>query len=132
VSRDLLLTVQDAHAKIAYWELAEASVARGRALAPEGRTVLRLVSMKPAWDGAEHLEQEVDVEGLVGRRALVLPEGATHPRVAIGWRSRAGFLPLAVAVDVGLTGEIEFLPPHAREADVARALERARSSATSG
>jgi hypothetical protein len=127
---DLLLTVHTAQAKIAYWELAAASVARARAVGPEGHVALRLVSMKPSWDGAECFEHEVEVEGLVGRKALLLPEGSRYPRVAIGWRSRAGFLPLALGVEISVSGEVDFQPPALSEAQVERALERAPSAAS--
>jgi hypothetical protein len=125
---DLLLTVHDAHAKIAYWELGAGSIARGRALDPDGRAVLRLVSMKASWDGAERFEQEFEVDGLVGRRALLLPEGSSQARAAIGWSSKAGFLPLAVALEFGPSGEIEFRPPATSDEHVARALAHARNA----
>lgn len=126
---DLFLTVDDSHAKIAYWELTAESVERGRTLDAEGHTAILVVGMKPAWGGAETLEQEVGVEGLVGRKALVLPEDCQHLRAAIGWRSKSGFLPLAVALQIGPSGQIEFQPPFASDQQVARALDRARSNA---
>jgi hypothetical protein len=88
--------------------------------------VIRVVGVTASWDGAERVEQELEVKKPIGSQPILLPPGFGHARAAIGWRTPRGFLPLAVGVQLGSAGSVEFRPPGVSDGDIELARERAR------
>lgn len=83
-----------------YWELSPASLDRVRRRMPEGETVLRVVSMRPGWDGAERFERTVPVHEEVGVVRLSEVQLPAVVRAAVGWQAPEGFTPLALGTDL--------------------------------
>ncbi len=89
-----------------YWELCPATLDRVRRRMPEGEIVVRVVALRPAWDGAERFERSVVVHEETGvlRLSEIRPsevQGPSVVRAAVGWQSPEGFTPLALGSDLG-------------------------------
>jgi len=111
------------------WELDPISVDRMARLAPDGSAVLRVVAVTGRDGLLARQELDIDAPELRGVRAATdLPRDAVL-RVALGWRSRMGFSPLAVGAvyayrDNG-TPALTFAPPGAPLVRYERLLEQA-------
>ncbi len=78
-----------------YWEARASTLEEVRASHPGGALSLRLVVVVPTWDGPESSTRDFDVTLPLGDYfARDLPPGAVV-RVALGWKSRDGFAPIA-------------------------------------
>ena len=106
-----------------YWELSRASLDRVRRRMPEGEPVLRLVALRPSWEGSERFERVVALHGETGLLRFSEFESTDVVRAAVGWRSPEGFVPLAVASDL-VGGYRPPLVPKNFDAALARARVR--------
>jgi hypothetical protein len=87
-----------------YWELRDETLALMRKDG-EGTVGLRVLVIVPTWDGPKVASRDIDVHSAVGDWFLrELPEGAVV-RVAVGWRSKDGFVPAAHTYAVEPTPE---------------------------
>jgi hypothetical protein len=78
-----------------YWELREETLAMLRKESSDGTVALRVLVIVPTWDGPKVASRDIDVHSPIGDWFLrELPEHAVV-RVAVGWRSRDGFVPAA-------------------------------------
>ncbi len=90
-----------------YWELSPSSLDRVRRRCPDGETVVRVVSLRPSWDGAERFERTVKVREEVGVLRLSEVQLPAVVRAVVGWQAPEGFTPLALGSDLGG----EYRPP---------------------
>jgi hypothetical protein len=124
---DALFIEVDERGVAVYWELCPATLDRVRRRMPEGETVLRVVALRPSWEGAERFERTVVVHEETGvlRLSEIRPsetQGPSVVRAAIGWQSPEGFTPLALGSD--LAGD--YRPP-VLPTDFQSAQSRARA-----
>jgi hypothetical protein len=124
---DVVVTIAEAPGSVyLYWEVSERALRRAQKLQADGHAVIRLLEVRPSWDGAERVERELDVELPSGSRRVPTDETALV-RAALGWRSSAGFLPFAVGSELSPpagNGAEPGLSPSQR-----RALEKYRTVA---
>jgi hypothetical protein len=83
-----------------YWEIRPRSLAHARATSPEGKVVLRVITIAPSWDGPEVVTRDFVVDELHGERFVRdLPAGA-DARVSVGWQFAGGYDPFAVGMEL--------------------------------
>lgn len=83
-----------------YWEIRPRSLAHARVASPEGKVVLRVITIAPSWDGPEVVTRDFVVDELLGERFVRdLPAGA-DARVSVGWQFRGGYDPFAVGMEL--------------------------------
>jgi hypothetical protein len=78
-----------------YWEAREATLAAVTAASPGGGLVLRAVVVVASWDGPRTSTHDHEVGARLGDFFVRDLPAASVVRVAIGWKSAAGFLPIA-------------------------------------
>lgn len=83
-----------------YWQIVAETCGRARSKQPGGRLGLKLISLRPRWDGAERQEHDIDLDTLQGYLAIDLDGGDAVVRAAIGWRDDGRFRPLAIAAEL--------------------------------
>jgi hypothetical protein len=83
-----------------YWQIVAETCARARSKHPGGRLCLKLISLRPRWDGAQRQEHDIDLDALQGYLAIDLDAGDAVVRAAIGWRDAGRFRPLAIAAEL--------------------------------
>jgi hypothetical protein len=83
-----------------YWQIVGETCARARNKHPGGRLCLKLISLRPRWDGAERQEHDIDLDMLQGYLAIDLDGRDAVVRAAIGWRDDGRFRPLAIAAEL--------------------------------
>ncbi|HEU4411685.1 MAG TPA: DUF4912 domain-containing protein [Polyangiaceae bacterium] len=100
-----------------YWELREATLARARQLAPQGRLAIRLFVETATWEGVVSMTRDILADAAVGDYFVFgLPEGAVL-RASIGWLVGESFQPVA-------TGPAYHAPPGGPSRLVATTLVR--------
>ncbi|HMJ16097.1 MAG TPA: DUF4912 domain-containing protein, partial [Polyangiaceae bacterium] len=97
---DAVLVLRHEQRLYVYWQIVDETCARARHKQPGGRLCLKLISLKPRWDGAERHEHEIDLDALQGYLAIDLDTGDAVVRAAIGWRDAGRFRPLAIAAEL--------------------------------
>lgn len=96
----LVLVSVDGSSALACWELGGWALDAARDGSPDGKLILRVVAVTPTWDGPVSEVRDVDLPDATGEFWIgELPPKAVL-RAAIGWRTDAGFDPLAVALDL--------------------------------
>ncbi len=126
LAADVVVTIAEAPGRVyLYWEVSDRSLGRARKQHADGRAVIRLLEVRPSWDGAQKTERELDIELPSGSRRVPADDKALV-RAALGWRSAAGFMPFAVGSELSPPGgngrEPSLSPPELR------ALERYRTA----
>ncbi len=91
------------------WQVSGALLERVRERHAESRPVIKIVGMKPGWEGASRLEHEVLLERNAGQ--LALPQLTEVPclRTALGLNLPDGFVPLLIGIDAS-DHEIAYRP----------------------
>ncbi|MBI5537187.1 MAG: hypothetical protein HY898_30985 [Deltaproteobacteria bacterium] len=77
------------------WNLRPRSFAHARASRPDGRLVIRLLSVEPSWDGPRSRADDIPVDALRGRLDRPVPERTEWLCAAAGWLSSEGFVAFA-------------------------------------
>ena len=124
------------------WEAREATVASMRAARAHGRLAVRVLAIRPTWDGPESSVRDVDVQAPLGDAFVTdLPIGSVV-RAALGWRDGDAFVPIAhsPALEASADALVRWTPAGAvplGSADpdaqsITRTVERAREAARSG
>ncbi|APR86039.1 Cobalamin biosynthesis protein BluB [Minicystis rosea] len=83
-----------------YWEIRPTTLAHARAGRPDGQLALRIASVTASWEGPVVDKRDLHVDALYGDRFLRDVQPGSNVRVSIGWKSGAGFEPLAVGAEV--------------------------------
>jgi hypothetical protein len=83
-----------------YWEVRATTLAHARAVRPDGALCVRIASVTASWDGPQMDTRDMPVDALYGDRFVREIQPGSNVRVSLGWKSSAGFEPLAVAVEV--------------------------------
>lgn len=83
-----------------YWEVRATTLARARAANPEGQMCLRIASVTASWEGPVVDTRDLHVDALYGDRFLRDVQPGSNVRASLGWKSAAGFEPLAVGAEV--------------------------------
>ncbi len=97
---DVVVTIAEAPGRVyLYWEVSERSLRRAERRHAGGHAAIRLLEVRPSWDGAERVERELDVDLPSGSQRVSVAESALV-RAAIGWRSPQGFVPFAVGTEL--------------------------------
>ena len=121
------------------WEAREATVASMRAARAHGRLAVRVLAIRPTWDGPESSVRDVDVQAPLGDAFVSdLPIGSVV-RAALGWRDGDAFVPIAhsPALEASADALVRWTPAGAvplGSADpdaqsIARTVARAREAA---
>ena len=82
-----------------YWELRPSTLAHAQARQPEGRLVLRIVSVLPSWDGPLSTTSDLPIDALDGDLYVLDVTPGADVRISMGWRG-ATYEPLAVGIDI--------------------------------
>jgi hypothetical protein len=83
-----------------YWEVRPTTLAHARAEHPEGTLCVRIASVTASWEGPVVDTRDLHVDALYGDRFIRDVQPGSNVRVSIGWKSVAGFEPLAVGAEV--------------------------------
>jgi hypothetical protein len=83
-----------------YWEVRPTTLAHARAAHPDGSLAVRLASVTASWEGPVVDTRDLHVDALYGDRFIRDVQPGSNVRVSVGWKSEAGFEPLAVAAEV--------------------------------
>ena len=105
-----------------YWEIDPKTLEHAEKRWPGGRAAVQLVALVPSWDGARRYEHEIPIEPRRGSTTAPPFGECAVVRAALGWCSKEGFRPLAIATELD--------PPETPGADPAvRWAPSARSTA---
>ncbi|HHH26996.1 MAG TPA: DUF4912 domain-containing protein, partial [Polyangiaceae bacterium] len=104
-----------------YWEVRAVSFARARWRAPEGRLVLRVLSMVPSNGGSDRRSRDVPVDELAGDTFVTGLVPGSEVRFAIGWLGDGDFAALAVAPELSMPRDLTAPVKSSRRATMARA-----------
>lgn len=83
-----------------YWEVRATTFARARAARPDGRLVVRLVSVTPSWEGPATEVRDVPVDELYGDLFVRDLTPGANVRTSVGWIDDGHFEPFAVGVEI--------------------------------
>ncbi|MFT3768023.1 MAG: DUF4912 domain-containing protein [Minicystis sp.] len=83
-----------------YWEVRPTTLAHARAQHPDGALALRIASVTASWEGPVVDKRDLHVDALYGDRFIRDVQPGSNVRVSVGWKSAAGFEPLAVGTEV--------------------------------
>jgi len=83
-----------------YWEVRATTLAHARAQHPEGALCVRVASVTASWEGPVVDTRDLHVDALYGDRFIRDVQPGSNVRVSLGWKSAAGFEPLAVGAEV--------------------------------
>ena len=83
-----------------YWEVRPTTLASARAAHPEGEMCVRIACVTASWEGPVVDTRDLGVDALYGDRFVHDVRPGSNVRVSIGWKSAAGFEPLAVGAEV--------------------------------
>lgn len=122
---DALLLIRDGERLQAYWQVGRETLAQVRQKEPQGRLVLKVVSLRPHWEGAERRERELALAEPHGFSNLELDEGPAVVRAAIGWQTGERFRPLAIAEELEASADAE---PLVRRPSFGRPLPEAQAA----
>jgi hypothetical protein len=126
VSQDWLVAIEVDGTPLVVWQLSPSSWQRLDSA--EHAVVVRVVGTKPTWEGAERLEQEVQLKAASGTERISRLQGVPFVRAALGVVSERRFLPVLVGI-TARSNEVTYRP-HGVSVDVAgSAARRARASA---
>ena len=118
------------------WEARDETVEALRATRARGRLAVRVVAIRPTWDGPQSSVRDVDVDAPLGDAFVAdLPTGSVV-RAALGWRDGELFVPIAhsPALETSADALVRWTPAGAvplASADpdahsIARTVERAQ------
>jgi hypothetical protein len=121
------------------WDTREVTVASMRAARSEGRLAVRVVAIRPTWDGPESSVRDVDVDAARGDAFVGdLPMGSVM-RAALGWRDGDAFVPIAHSPSLEASadalvrwtpaGAVPLAPLDPDARSIAQTVERAREAA---
>ena len=79
-----------------YWEVRPVVLARAHARLPEGRLVVRLVSVTPTWDGPIVEQRDLPIDALYGDAYVRNLRPASNVRISVGWLAHGVFAPFAI------------------------------------
>jgi Domain of unknown function (DUF4912)/Tetratricopeptide repeat len=100
-----------------YWEVRPTTLAHVRASHPGGALNLRIASVTASWEGPRAETRDLHVDSLYGDRFIRDIRPGSLIRVSVGWKSDAGFEPLAVGDELSAP---RMLPVDALTHDVVR------------
>lgn len=83
-----------------YWEVRPTTLAHAQAKDPRGELTIRIASIAASWEGPVVDTRDLHVDALYGDRFVRDIAPGSNVRVSIGWKSAAGFMPLAVGAEV--------------------------------
>jgi hypothetical protein len=83
-----------------YWEARDATLQRARERRPDGHLALRIVSVRPSWEGPDVRTREVAVELSYGDMSVRELEPGSIIRISLGWSAEGDFQPIAIANEV--------------------------------
>lgn len=78
-----------------YWEVKESLLETVRLERPEGTIALRVLIVQPGWSGPRTSVRDHEVYSTLGDYFLYDLPASVVVRVAVGWKSAEGFLPIA-------------------------------------
>jgi hypothetical protein len=90
----------DPHSIYLYWEVRPTTLERMRERTPSGHLALRVVSVRPSWDGPEVRTRDVTVEPAYGDLSVRDLAPGSIVRVSLGWAAGDTFQPIAIANEV--------------------------------
>lgn len=88
------------------WNLRPRSFAHARASRPDGRLIIRLLSVEPSWDGPLSRADDIPVDALRGRLDRPVPERTEWLCAAAGWLSPEGFVAFAATSIASATEQL--------------------------
>jgi hypothetical protein len=83
-----------------YWEVRPVVLARAHSRLPEGRLVVRLVSVTPSWDGPIVEQRDLPIDALYGDAYVRNLRPASNVRISVGWLAHGVFAPFAIGDSV--------------------------------
>lgn len=83
-----------------YWEVRPLTFAKAQSQKPDGRLVVRVVSVTPSWDKPFVETADIPVDALYGDRFLRDVRPGSNLRISVGWLSDGELLPFAVGDEV--------------------------------
>ncbi len=79
-----------------YWEVRPVVLARAHARLPEGKLVVRLVSVTPSWDGPIVEHRDLPIDALYGDAYVRNLRPGSNVRISVGWLAHGVFAPFAI------------------------------------
>jgi hypothetical protein len=83
-----------------YWEVRPTTLAGARAAHPDGSMCVRVACVTASWEGPLVETRDLPVDALYGDRFVHDIRPGANVRVSLGWKSAAGFEPLAVGAEL--------------------------------
>ncbi len=83
-----------------YWEVRPLTFAKAQSQEPDGKLVVRVVSVTPSWDKPFVETADIPVDALYGDRFLRDVRPGSNLRISVGWLSDGELLPFAVGDEV--------------------------------